>query len=146
MDDRGVMERETYKNGLWFIPTDSTQIQRGRNRLEAVQKIARVKQVIVAHEAPRLLTAPKVEHKLKIPWKGIVIGLCASTGLLVTVLAVTMLVVLAGALLSFAVAVMGMVLAVAPLFLLASVGLLIDPALIVVLNDGTRMVIMTWIE
>lgn len=154
MKDRGVMEEETYKNGLWFIPTDSTQIQRGRNRLEAIQKVARVKQVIVAHEAPLLLTASQVTHKpnnpvahkLKISGRGVVIGLCASTGLLVTILAATMLVVLVGAVVASVLAIAGTALAIAPFFLLLSVGLLIDPCLIVVLEDGTRIEVMTWIE
>ena len=112
-----------YKDEWWFERLDGQNIPlEGKRRLEVLRRAGiHIQDVIVAHEAPRLLTAPKKERDSKIsPPKGILT-------FLVTLASVYVQLVL------FVVAILFQT-------------VLIDPALIVVLKDGSWIEVVTWLE
>lgn len=119
------------KSEWWYEPTDKYSIpEDGRERISAIE-LAGIKTVgfMVAHEAPRLLAAPKpqpkpmpkpqTKPKVEIDFSGVVQT--------ITRLVVAGFVGLVG--------MVGLVFAV-----------LLDPAIIVVLEDGTWVKVMTWYE
>ncbi|MBE0649912.1 MAG: hypothetical protein IH595_03625 [Bacteroidales bacterium] len=115
-----------YKNEWWFETWTTQEIpEEGIRRLEALKKAGiAIKGVIVAHEAPRLLAAEKKVEK-KPDFK-----ISRSTDILTFL----------GSLAS--VFVMLAMFVVSAFFQ----AVLIDPALIVVLKDGTWLEVMTWYE
>lgn len=123
------------KSELLFEPVDKYSIPKdGRERIRAIEFAnIRTQGYMIAHEAPRILTAPKPKPKpvpipkpmpkpqVEIDLSG---ALKAVTGLLVA---------------GFT-GVMGLV------SLLGFMVLLLDPAVIVVLEDGSWIKVMTWYE
>lgn len=109
-------EVPTYKENWWFEPTTTPDM--GRERIEALRASGvQIKGILIAHEAPKLLPAPKAEPKPE-PKQDFKISPIVSQ--------------ITEFLLAF-------------LLLFVQV-ILIDPALIVVLDDGTWLEVMTWYE
>lgn len=110
----------SYRDHWWFqVITDPTH---GKDRLEALRRAGvRFKGIVLAHEAPLLLSAPK-EPDSKI--NPSIPAYQSSTDGLVLGLA------------------MGLVLLARVVFQ----AILSDPALIVVLEDGTWLEVATWYE
>lgn len=138
-EGRGVLKEETYKNGWWYLPTDSMQITKASKRIEAIKNSGvKVRQVIIAHEAPRLLCAPQKAVKPKKGMMGlwVAVGLLAGVGIVMA--AITVAVALVTLLLPI-VAAVGVI-------MLMGTGVLIDPVAIIVLEDGTRIEVMRWVE
>jgi len=115
-----------YKNEWWFETLTTQSIpSEGKDRLEALRRAGiRFCGVVVAHEAPRLLSVEKkVEKKpdLKITVSPSILTFLGSlaSGFLMLALLV---------------------------FSAFFQAILIDPALIVVLEDGTWVEVMTWYE
>jgi hypothetical protein len=136
--DYGTLKEPMFRDGWWYIPEDDPIISENAiQRVELVRAITPIKGFIVAHEAPKMLCPPKpqpkpqpkpayaprkVEIDLDWPsvWAGTKNGLKIVGGVLVGTLYVLAEV----------------------LSLLAQV----DPKLIVVLEDGTWMEVMSWYE
>jgi len=120
---QGELPKEpSYKDQWWFQPI--TEPEKGKDRIAALRRAGvPIKGLVIAHEAPRLLSAPK-EPDSKINTSIPNLGAPSSD--------------LASGLL------MGLVL----LGSLVFQALLVDPALIVVLNDDahTWLEVMTWYE
>ncbi len=118
---QGELPKESaYKNEWWFEPV--TDPEYGKERLAALRRAGvRFKGIVIAHEAPRLLVAPK-EPDFKI--NPSIPASNMSTNDLASDLA------------------MGLVLLISVFFQ----AILLDPALIVVLEDGTWLEVMTWYE
>lgn len=128
LDRVGALEEETYNDGWWLIPTDnSTQIEMARKRIEAIKNSGvRIRQVIIAHEAPKLLCAPKIEQKIEIPWEDIGEAV--------------------GVILKVVTAVLTVVMASTGLLLVLGIAAICDPAVIIVLEDGTWVEVVRWYE
>lgn len=115
-----VPEKSYYKDEWIFDPVEAPVV--AQDRLSALRRSGvQIKGFVIAHEAPRLLSAPAPKTDFKVastpdilPDVGTAIGKIA-TGLLWVFLFI------------FQVA-------------------LLDPALIVVLEDGTWLEVMTWYE
>lgn len=144
----GTLPEETYQDGWWYLPIDSTQETRASKRIELLRKSGvRIRQVIIAHEAPKLLCAPQAPTSPGTPqksgspirWK---IALWGVTGLLTAGGIVFAALTIAMALISL---LAPLVVGVA-LVLMLGMGVLVDPCAIVVLEDGTRIEVMRWIE
>ena len=118
-----------YKDEWWYfrVGAESTIPAEGVRRVEALKKGGvPIECLVIRHEAPRLLTAPKEEKrqpKVKTapdvsfnPWP----------------------------LLQVIVGVLGVILAVFGYIFIAAIHL--DPALIAVLPDGTFLEVMTWYD
>lgn len=118
-----VPNEPTYRDKWWFEPLTAQNIpSEGKRRLDALRK-ARVpiKGVVYAHEAPKLLMAPKPpKPDFKISSSDIVTALGDVARVILTVFGVV--------------------------FALFFQAILVDPALIVVLEDGTWVEVMTWYE
>ncbi len=98
-----------------------------QERLETLRRSGvQFGEVIIAHEAPKVLPAPSVHRKIQIA--PILSGLAKVLGMTAVLAAVA-----------------GFVAVAAPILLLGAV-ILIDPAVIVVLEDGTWLEVMTWYE
>jgi hypothetical protein len=119
----GELPKEpSYKDQWWFIPTADPE--HGKDRIDVLRRAGvRFKGIVVAHEAPRMLVAPK-EPDFKINPSPSIPATNKSTGDLASGLA------------------MGLVLLISVVFQ----ALLLDPALIVVLEDGTWLEVTTWYE
>ena len=115
-----------YEDGWWYeiLESESTIPPQGRERIEILKKAGiPIKGMVVAHEAPKLLSAPQEAEKEQ-PSRNV------SRDLLPVIRGV--------------VEVLGIILAVIGVVFLAA--LRVDPALIVVLDDGTWLEIMTWYD
>jgi hypothetical protein len=127
LEGKGMFQTPTYKDEWWFIPVedDSTIPRDGLNRIRILKSNGvGIREIVIAHEAPLLLPAPKPEKK-PINFAEI----ATVTGKLLMAM-----VYVAG----LTVALMGYVI---------STALMIDPALIIVLEeDGTRIEVMRWLE
>lgn len=126
--NNGMITQPLYKNGWWFLPTDDSSPD-----IKACKRIAALKSAnipiagyIIAHQTTNQLPAPQTapvpqaqQATIHLPWKTVaaVLG-----GVLTAVFYVTgvMVVLVAGALL--------------------------DPAVVVVLSDGTWLEVETWYE
>lgn len=121
---QGEVPKESFYRDEWvFEPVQAPQM--AQDRLQTLKRSGiRFKGFVIAHEAPRLLTAPAAapkktaEHVLDT--KGIVPDMSEFLGNLAQ----------------------GLLFFIALLFQVA----LLDPALIVVLEDGTWLEVMTWYE
>jgi len=125
-----------YKDEWWFDPliSESTIPKDALDRLEIIRQAGiRVKGIILAHEAPRILGAP---GPMKEPKTAQNTKTNDNVGYDVLPTLKTVVGVLAG--------VLGAALAVAGIFFIVAIRL--DPALIVVLEDGTHLEVMTWYE
>lgn len=123
-----------YKDEWWFEPvtSESTIPPEGLRRLDALLKGGvPIKGLVIAHEAPRLLTAP-----LKAPETDLEGRRKAKTGEASQIDWRTVLGVL-GAVLTSIFLVFGFI------FMIA---IRLDPALIAVLPDGSYLEVMTWYE
>ena len=127
-----------YKNGWWFIPKeqDKTIIpSKAIRRLEELRKAGvPITQVIVAHEAPKVLPSPNIQPvPIQIPWKKLAKGFTVS----VSAVANAMVIVVS--------AMASVFITMLPyLFLLPLV--MIDPALIIQLPDGTLVEVYSWLD
>lgn len=121
------LKEPVYKNQWWYEPfTPNSNIpQEGNTRLNALRRAGiRFQGVVVAHEAPRLLTAAKkVEKKpdSKISLSPDILTVLGSVASVFLMMAVFV-------------------------FSAFFQAVLVDPALIVVLEDGTWVEVMTWYE
>ncbi len=113
-----------YRDGWWFIPSDPASLPGfARRRVEAIQNAGiPIQGVVVAHEAPRLLPAPKIARTPKpvVP-----------RPILRKALAVVA-------------AVLGLLVYATGVSLIFGLTLLLDPVVYVVLDDGDGR--PTWIE
>ena len=141
----GFLDRPLYKNGWWFVPTqdESTLDQRALKRLNAFRDAGvQITQLIVAHQTTNLLSAPPAPPKEKILpkiKKEIDTNILPAVGKIAEVTARGTLL-----LLKLAVAVVG-VTAYGAVSLLGSL-VLLDPALIAVLEDGTWVLVYSWFD
>lgn len=119
----GMIECPFYYNQWWYIPIEQDKSIIPDTAFDRVDKIRQagipIKGLIVAHEAPRLLASPKRQRK-PIEWQK------------VGDVAVTVIMVF-----GTITALLGYVLVTAVLY---------DPALIVVLDDGTWICVCTWLD
>lgn len=113
-----------YRDGWWFVPSDPASLPGfARQRVEAIRNAGiPIQGVVVAHEAPRLLPAPKNPRTPKpvVPRPILRKALAAAAALSVLLLYAT------------------------GLSLVFGLTLLLDPVVYVVLNDGNGR--STWIE
>jgi hypothetical protein len=116
-----------YQDGWWLVPINEDKTIIPKNALERVEKLKqdgiRIQGVIVAHEAPKLLCAPAKE-----PFKIDTEAISKTAG------------EVAAGLARVIATIFGI------LFYLVTFAVLVDPALIVVLEDGTYVEVMTWYE
>jgi hypothetical protein len=116
-----------YQDGWWLVPINEDKTIIPKNALQRVEKLKqdgiRIQGVIVAHEAPKLLCAPAKE-----PFKIDTEAISKTVGEVAAVLA-RILATMFGI-----------------LFYMMAAGILVDPALIVVLEDGTNLEVMSWYE
>lgn len=146
----GMLSEETYVNGWWYLPVDSIQKKEASKRIEAIKNDGvKIKQIIIAHEAPFLIQAPQAVPKIEkvslhsFPWKQAAFGLVlAVAGAAAVGLVVCALVMVAYYLLTLLLPILGVMLMVGMLGL----GVLIDPVAIIVLSDGSRIEVMRWVE
>lgn len=119
----GELPKEpSYKNQWWFIPT--TTPEKGKDRLDTLRRAGvRFKGIVVAHEAPRMLVAPK-ETDFKVNPSPSIPATNISASDLASGLA------------------MGLSILISVVFQ----AILLDPALIVILEDNTWLEVMTWYE
>jgi len=128
LDKGGVPASPLYKNEWWFTPVDRTIIPKEAEKRIKTIELAGIKPVgfIIAHEAPKLLKAPE---KTKAPLPEI-----QSKEILDTV----------GQVAVFMAQVIGY-LALGFVWILGT-ALMTDPAVIVVLEDGTWVEVVRWFE
>jgi len=133
VDGTGMIDSPEYWDGWVCEPvslSDSTIPAAALGRVDQIlKKNVPIKGFILAHEAPPMLPAPQVKPKPlirweEIPWDDIATGMVTALGY--------------GVMAAGAVAVSALVLP------LIAVGVLLDPALIVVLDDGTRVEVASW--
>lgn len=121
-----------YKDQWWFLPLtpDMNVPEEGKRRLEALRRAGvRIYGVIVAHEAPKLLTTAKKTRKKP----GIATDFKSSTLPII----VRIFGALASAFITLCVWLIGAVF---------STVLFIDPVLIVVLESGERIEVLKWFD
>jgi hypothetical protein len=121
-----MIPNPTYKDGWWLVPVQDDKTIIPKNATQRVEKLiangVRIQGVIVAHEAPKLLYAPPKEP-FKIDYDAIGKTIEQIAAGLASVIA-TMFGIL---------------------FLLVPMAM-IDPALIVVLEDGSWVEVMRWYD
>lgn len=142
----GVITEEIYDDGWWYLPLDCTQKTRADKRIEEVKNNFKIQQVIIAHQAPLLLCPPqKTKEKPVEKTKRINVGKTALyvTGGLVAGAGVIVAAVTIAIAMMYLIVPLMMGLAIVALF---GLGVLVDPVAIVVLEDGTRVEVMRWIE
>jgi hypothetical protein len=118
----GDVPQESFYRDEWvFEPVDAPQM--AQDRLDALQRSGiRFKGFVIAHEAPRLLAAPAPKkHDFKNNQTGAILPDNSEL---------------------FAGMVQGVLFLISLIFQAA----LLDPALIVILEDGTWLEVMTWYE
>ncbi len=139
--DHGLIVSPVYKQGWWYVPEDNPELSENANRrVELVKSVTPIRGFILAHEAPKLLCPPKEwepptpgkVEPLRTPWKPLTDPDWVEVGQVVKTATKVIGAVLLGTLyiLSQAVAALAA----------------IDPKLIVVLEDGTWIEVMTWYE
>jgi hypothetical protein len=124
----GVIDEPYRKNDWLYIPYEqdmsSIPVQ-AINRVEQIQKWNfKIQGMIVAHEAPMALAAPKKEP-IQVPWNTI------GKGVALAILGTAFITIVSIA------AFFGM---------LVFAAVQVDPALIVVLKDGSRVEVYRWID
>lgn len=150
-----MLTSHVHEDDWLYIPLEQDHSiipKRALDRLRAIKAAGiRTQGAIVAHEAPRLLAPPKQDSKIAgIDKKKIKRALLTGTVLAVAgggvMVAFVTIVVSIVAVLFAAMAAVGVLMGFA--FMLVSVGCLIDPCLIVCLDDeyGTRIELMRWIS
>ena len=128
LEGRGLLTEAVYNDGWWYEPADQYKgviPQEALARVELIQRSIPIKGLIVAHEAPPLLPTPKVDRDVKRQKAEVEAGLIAIIGVVIGAIA----------------AVVGMIVAF-PILIVTAI--LIDPALIVVCEDGTWVEICAW--
>jgi len=116
----------TYKSG-WWLQTVAEAPRMAQDRLLALNRAnIPIKHIVIAHEAPKLLANPEPKKDFKIT------PILSGIGKVLGVLTLASAAAAATAI-------------VAPILLLLSV-VLVDPALIVILEDGTWIEVATWYE
>ena len=119
----GVPEKSYYRDEWVYEPTEAPQS--AQDRLDVLKGSGiGIKGFVIAHEAPRLLSAPATAPKKQDFKNNQTDGIVPDTSEVVSKL------------------VQGFVFFLALIFQAA----LLDPALIVVLEDGTWLEVMTWYE
>jgi hypothetical protein len=131
VNQRGVPDEPFYEDGWWYeiLKSDSQYITHSdlQERLKVIRASGvPIKELIIAHEAPKLLTAPIAENK---PEK-------TSTDTDVSFDATPVVEAIVG--------VLGAILIVVGVIFVAAIR--IDPALIAVLPDGTFLQVATWYD
>lgn len=141
----GVMEEETYQDGWWYLSPDSSQIQKVSKRIDLMKSNGfEIQQIIIAHEAPRLLCAPQTAPSVKkdAQVKKGKLALWIAGGILagVGVLAMTIFMAYMMLLLFIPLMIGG------AFVLMLGLGVLVDPVAICILSDGSRVAVMSWVE
>lgn len=132
--DGGMIDSPVYQNEWWYIPVEMDDLNSTpkfvQERMDLIleSKIP-VNQLIIRHEAPKLLAAPKTAEvetsPIEIPWDEIK-KIAGVTAKVLAVLAAGM--------------------AMAPVVLLGGMLMMLDPAICVVLEDGTVVECARWEE
>jgi hypothetical protein len=122
---QGELPLKPFYEDQWWYETIHTVPDVAKPAVDALQRArVHIKGMVIAHEAPRLLTAPKEapnkEEDFKVQDNPILPAVEAVASIFVTILLIV--------------------------FGLAFRVVLLDPALIVVLEDGTWLTVMTWYE
>ncbi len=117
-----------YEDGWWYEISKLEYTTRSdlEERLDVIRKVAPIKELIIAHEAPKVLTAPIEE---KGPEK-------TSTYTDVSFDSTPILLAIVG--------VLGAILSLVGMAFISAIQ--IDPALIAVLSDGTWLKVATWYD
>jgi len=127
-EEHGMIEVPEYHNEWWYIPAqedDPIIPENARTRVEAIKRMMPIQGLIIGHEAPKLLCKPKEVPKPKVqpvvnPQNPPVANPLNGS------------------------AVLGILLLIPEIMLGMLPLLLLDPALYVVLPDGTRIEVMSW--
>lgn len=146
LEGRGVLTEPVYREEWWYIPIEQDKSvipQEALYRAELLQNAGiKMKGMIVAHEAPLALLAPKEEREIRRQKAEVLTGLIALAGIAVLVLGWIVSIPAAAAVAIGAPS--GMAFSWATAILATSA--LVDPALIVVLEDGTWVEVCAWDE
>jgi len=128
VNQREVPREPFYEDGYWHEILDSEYTIRSdlQERVKVIRKVVPIKELIIAHEAPKLLTAPIEE---KGPEK-------TSTYTDVSFDSTPILLAIVG--------VLGAILSLVGMAFISAIQ--IDPALIAVLPDGTWLKVATWYD
>jgi hypothetical protein len=131
----GVLEEPIFKDGWWYIPTDETESTIPGFALKRLTEVKKsgvtIKEIVVAHEAPPLLAVPQAEkerlERLKRERREKIRRDAETLGKLIMNI----------------VAVFGLAIEVAVTAMILPL-VLIDPALIIILEDGTAVELVSW--
>lgn len=129
VNQREVPSEPFYEDGWWYeiLESEYTIPSQVRERLKVLQKSGvPIKELIIAHEAPKLLTAPVAEKEPEKP----------STRKDVAFDATPFVAAIVG--------VLGAILTVVGVIFITAIR--IDPAVIAVLPDGTWLEVATWYD
>ena len=134
VDGTGMIDSPEYWDGWVCEPVNISEFTTSPEALRRVDQILKkgipIKGFILAHEAPQMLPAPQVKPKPlirweEIPWDDIATGMAKALG--------------------YGVMAVGAVAAGALVLPLVAIGVMLDPALILVLDDdGTRVEVASW--
>ncbi len=112
-----------YTDSWWLLPAGAAEIpESGQERIAALKRAGiPIKAAVVGHEAPKALLAPKEQPGAESGSRQTAQSITSSGGGFI----------LEGLLMLFGLTVQAM---------------LVDPALVVILEDGTWLEVMTWLE
>jgi len=133
VDGTGMIDSPEYWDGWVCEPADLSDCTIPGDALRRVDQIINkgipFQGFILAHEAPPMLPAPQIKpkpliHWEEIPWDDIATGMATALG--------------------YGVMAVGALAASALVLPLVAVGVILDPALLIVLDDGTRVEVASW--
>lgn len=130
----GEIEEPVYTGHWWLIPTDDSSVPSiARKRIDAIKSAGiPVKEILVAHEAPKELCAPQPQPAIKN------IPATKETDKNMQQHINTALEVMG--------AILWGVLKATGVLILLGLSAIVDPAVIVVLEDGTQIEVVRWYE
>jgi len=131
-DGGEMIQNPEYREGWWYLPVKGDEEiipAKAKERIEALKRAdIPIEGLVLGHEAPKLLSAPTKEIDFKpiqVPWE--TVSKAGEIAVKIVGTAIVMMAYVAGAILT-----MGF--------------LLLDPALYVVLPDGTWVEVLSWYE
>lgn len=141
LERRGTLHRPLFWNGFWFETLKSRDIipYEARKALSDLDKSGiEYQEVIIGHEAPKLLSGPVKQKKPLIDTKKVTQVISDAMPIL-GALTVALVEV-------FVAAVTGIAMVMAFMGMIFFQTILVDPVLVVVLSDGSWLVVATWYE